>query len=92
MTDLEFRQVPEFTGRMREIFTDPVFARAIAILQGGGMPTDDPLSGNELASVRQLNQCIGVNSAVTSLMSMAEPYVQPDKQLGPERWEPEPQE
>jgi hypothetical protein len=92
MTILEFRQIPEFTSRMREILSDPVFVRAIAILQGGGMPTEDPLGGNELASVRQLNQCIGVNSAVTSLFTLAEPFIPDKNQLGAPKWEPEEQE
>lgn len=90
MSDIiaEFRSDSTLTTKMRELLSDPTMSLALTVMKSGGMPTSDPLSGNELQSVRLLNQCIGWNDFLDKFLSLGKPVETPPEQ-GRETWEPE---
>lgn len=82
MTSEQFRSNPQYVGRMRELFSDPVLAAAIVCVKDEARLNDAPSAAEPVESVRRLSWLCGYDQAVNLLLSLAQPVPSelPDEQ------------
>lgn len=80
MTIFEFRAIPTYTARMREILADPIAQLAITCLLDHNKPVEALDSDPEIVSVRRHSRGAGWDNAMRALLSTGDHFEPPKKE------------